>query len=52
VQQSHQKKMKKIRHEEGDLKRQYENEHLSMYYKMRDEKLNYLRKMYPIFYHT
>jgi hypothetical protein len=43
--------MKKIRHEEVDLKRQYENEHLSIHYKMRDEKLNYLSKMYAIFYY-
>lgn len=31
-----------------DLKKEFENEHLSMYYKLRDEKLNYLRKMYKI----
>ena len=35
--------------DEKALKEEYENEHLSMYYKMRDEKLNYLRKMYLIF---
>lgn len=37
--------MMKIKHDEGDLKKQYDNEHMSMYYKMRDEKLIYLRKM-------
>jgi hypothetical protein len=35
--------------DEKVLKEEYENEHLSMYYKMRDEKLNYLRKMYLIY---
>ncbi|CAD8060160.1 unnamed protein product [Paramecium sonneborni] len=33
-----------------DLKKEFENEHLSMYYKLRDEKLNYLRKIHRIIF--
>ena len=46
VQQNQFRKATKLKKEKEDLQKEFENEHLSMYYKMRDEKLNYLRKMY------
>lgn len=44
--QTQQKKQVRLKKEKEDLQKEFENEHLSMCYKLRDEKLNYLQKMY------
>ncbi|KAM3145376.1 hypothetical protein pb186bvf_002420 [Paramecium bursaria] len=44
------KTQKKIVKEQQDLKKEFENQHLSVYYQMRDEKLNYLRKIHRIIF--
>ncbi|CAK67324.1 unnamed protein product (macronuclear) [Paramecium tetraurelia] len=48
--QSQKQQNKMNQKKKDDLKKEFENEHLSMYYKLRDEKLNYLRKIHRIIF--
>lgn len=45
-----QKKMKALQNETKNLQYEYENEQKSLYYKIRDEKITYLRKIHKIIF--
>lgn len=42
--------MRALQYETINLQKEYENEQVSLYYKLRDEKITYLRKIHKIIF--